>query len=752
MTKRPKNSKKKQVKVKTPTEKTTISTGNITETGHASFAFFQRYAYLVLVVILLLTLAFRYAEPVKDSDLFFHLKYAQYMVDNQTLIPDHSIYSWTPARNDIIYCSWLGSIALYGLYQVGGLPMLFALRYLLLLAAMAIVWGFAWKMKQVSKASTWLILMVYLVASLPGTFLKPELFSLLFLVIVAGLYYSIKAGIWPRFQGRLFLLLPLIFLVWVNTHGVFLFGFVILCVITFGELLNTWFGQRHALDRQAVISLIASTGLSGLAILVTPYGWDYPRQIVENLAAGNAALSTVAAYLSIFDPGIGLTHVAEFWTAMLISMGLCLTVFIYQQRSVDWALLLSNVFLCWISAQFLRTFFLWAPFWAIGMIYLIDRIQWPSWKKTTAFVQTAAFLACLFVSGRAIYETAYRPFFGRYLGFGIGYFNPVQASSFVKAHRPGQKMYNSYNTGGYLLWDLYPEQQVFCDARYFPYRDWYDEYYAFNNGNLPLEAFHDKYPFDFAVVDYQSSQSPILKFLRSGKWRPVFYGTSAMVFVKSDAEFEHEYRKDDRHRFDDVRNLVQARVCFYMAQNLEDLTMARHILDMMKRKFRRHYGAEVILANLTRMQEGIEAFHDGRYAYALAQMEELDFEMTPKIVFTLLQLRNWQCKEFIKKGRLTDALKQLELALELEPLYADALYNAGVLAYQVERQRRAADNSESSSNLPSSILELSDRLNEAKWRRYLERLLKVQPDHRHADIAKQLLEGKGLSGQVPLAL
>ena len=711
----------------------------------------QRHGYLFLAVILLATLAFRYAEPVKDSDLFFHLKYGEYMVEHNTLVPDHSIYSWTPASNDIIYCTWIGNLILYGLYQVGGLPMLFAFRYAVLLGAIGIIWWVACKMKQSKKTTTWLILSVYLLASMSGTYLKPEILSTFYIVLLAGLYFSVKSGLWVKLKGRAFLLMPLIFLAWVNTHGVFVFGLAFLFFITVGELINARVSRSNAFDRPALAYLVVAALLSVLASLLTPYGWKYLSQLAEVLYKGNAALKTVAAYLSIFDDRMLFTHASQFWIGMVVSMGIVLGYYFYQQRSVDWGLLMLNGFLCWISAQFLRTSFFWAPFWALGMIYLISRIHWPQWSFIKPIIQTTIVLGILFLSGRAIYEASLKPFMGRYLGFGIGYFNPVQESEFIKRYKPGKRMYNSYNTGSYLLWDLYPDQKVFCDARYFPYRDWYDEYYAFNNGNTPIDEFHSKYSFDYAVVDYQSSQSPILKFLRSDKWKPVFYGPVAMVFVRTDSEFLHDYRQDSPQRFDDIRNLSQARMGFYMALNLEDPSTAGHILGEMKRRFRRQYGADVILANCSRMQDGIEAYHKGEYAEALVQLEELDFEMTPKIVLTLIRLRNWQCKEYVKQGRLRAALEQLEYLLKLQPYYADALYNAGVIAFQIENQRQS-EAGEVSVTVPSTLLQAANQMNEAKWRGYLKRLLAIQPDHPHARIAKQLLDGEGLSGQVPLAL
>ena len=85
-----------------------------------------------MIILVLICIAVMYAEPIKDGDLWFHMAYARYMIHNHTLIPDHTIYSWTPASGKEIYCAWLSEFVLYTLYQKGGLTLLFIFRYLCL--------------------------------------------------------------------------------------------------------------------------------------------------------------------------------------------------------------------------------------------------------------------------------------------------------------------------------------------------------------------------------------------------------------------------------------------------------------------------------------------------------------------------------------------------------------------------------------------------------------------------------------------
>lgn len=84
----------------------------------------------LIVSLVLLTGVVRLTEPLHDGDLFWHLAYARWMWAHGTLIPDHTVFSWMPTQNHLIYCAWLGQFGLLAVLASLGLYGLFALRYL----------------------------------------------------------------------------------------------------------------------------------------------------------------------------------------------------------------------------------------------------------------------------------------------------------------------------------------------------------------------------------------------------------------------------------------------------------------------------------------------------------------------------------------------------------------------------------------------------------------------------------------------
>ena len=75
---------------------------------------------ILLSIVVLATIVIKYAEPINDGDIWFHLAYGRYLLEHNTLIPDHSIFSWTPTDNSQIYCAWIPEIIFYILNNAGG--------------------------------------------------------------------------------------------------------------------------------------------------------------------------------------------------------------------------------------------------------------------------------------------------------------------------------------------------------------------------------------------------------------------------------------------------------------------------------------------------------------------------------------------------------------------------------------------------------------------------------------------------------
>ena len=102
--------------------------------------------FALLAAVLAVIVAVTLAEPIQDGDLFWHLAYARQIVNDHTLSPDPSIYSWTPTSDAVLYVAWLAELVLYGIWRATGLTGLFVLRFVVAVGSLLFLARYAWRL------------------------------------------------------------------------------------------------------------------------------------------------------------------------------------------------------------------------------------------------------------------------------------------------------------------------------------------------------------------------------------------------------------------------------------------------------------------------------------------------------------------------------------------------------------------------------------------------------------------------------
>jgi len=107
---------------------------------------------------------------------------------------------------------------------------------------------------------------------------------------------------------------------------------------------------------------------------------------------------------------------------------------------------------------------------------------------------------------------------------------PVEAVTFLKQEQPAGPIFNSYNWGGYLIWEL-PEYPVFVDGRTDLYDDAFLREYlslVFAQGNW--EETLDKYGIKLVLIEPQSMMGQLL--VERPGWEQVYLDEMATIFVR----------------------------------------------------------------------------------------------------------------------------------------------------------------------------------------------------------------------------
>jgi hypothetical protein len=668
-----------------------------------------------LGVLVLLTLGIRFAEPVRDGDLWWQMAYGRYLIEHHTLIPDHTVFTWTPADGSAIYCAWLSEIFLYLLYQAGGLPALFAFRYLCLLIFVLAVWLQARRLDVAGHPMTWLICLLGVLMSQSAGYIKPEIFSYVFMTITVLIWWHIKAC--GKTAWRDCYLFPVLMVFWVNSHGGFIFGAAFLFVMGLGEALNGSFSQSEAFPPGVRRHLFIGLFLSGLAIFVTPYGWRYPAYLIPSLLGKTAeGLRVVRAYVSTLDPSVAHYHYRSYlFLAALILLGLMWHKL--KRRRLDWALILTNLTFAFLYTRFLRTTYYWAPIFCLSAVHLLAyRATW-SWPKgrAAAFgLGGAVAVGCVLLGARASFDAVCRPYGPRWFGFGVSYQNPVEEAAFIRTNFSASRLGNDYSGGGYLLWALWPDMKVFMDPRKFPFKGWLDQYSAFHSGRK-VGDFVENFPCEVWCIRYECRKL-ITWFLRSSDWKVAFYGPSAAVFAREDVPLVEEAPQAGQG-IGKIKNITQALFVFTFAVTIHDWDNARIVLASMRECF-----------SCPEDQSHIQAASDwlaGTLAYFRRDYEKaavyLEACRRGRIIQTeslLAKCYNHLTVLAWSKGDDPKALGAARAALAVKPGDPYALFNAGVIEWYLSERLRTQRIPQGSPDVKATDRSAFQR--RAEWRRHLQ--------------------------------
>lgn len=483
--------------------------------------------------VLLLSVLFYYASLDYDYDLWFHLKYGELYLKNQTWDINETIFSWTPVDPDWKYVTWIGSSLLYIVYQAASMQGLYGMMWLIFFVVSGL---FVFYVKSIG--STFDIrhitgLMVIAAAMAPtAVIIKPELFTILFFAFAVFVYFYARSG-----RQNLFLAYPVLFLVWVNTHGGFIFGLFFISLILSGELFNYFLLKKDALPKSSLKRLSAAVVLSYLAILINPHGITYHSALLRYLFADTyiGVAKQLYAYSDLwqllFADVRAYRPMVSAWSMMgMLALFLVALVHVYgKTRHFNLTLLVTNLAFFFIGMNMARASIFFPLLWIFSIVSLFKR---PYSVETGKISLPAALLVLVCLSG--IFFNYYAAYSSRsWFGSRMEEFIPAKETKFIQENSLPGPVLNDYLIGGYMLWSMYPEYKVFIDPRYGPYvntvlPDWLN--IKIDLSPEGLQRFTSKYPFRVALIGLEEIDI-ISWLLRSPEWKLAYFDKAAVVIV-----------------------------------------------------------------------------------------------------------------------------------------------------------------------------------------------------------------------------
>jgi hypothetical protein len=456
--------------------------------------------------------------PLPPNDFWWHLKIGE-LIHTTGHIPTSNIFAWTlPADAPFTYGAWLGEYLLYRLYQWGGLSLVILTRTLLAVGTFALV-GYegqrrtgSWRLAALGVAFAGLM-------SLNNLIVRPQIWSWLPFMIFYILLSRYAEGKMSRFW---LLLCPVWMVFWVNAHGAFVLGPVLLGIFLVGEALRSLLHLEAALPWKEIGWLGIILLLSLAATSVNPqfvgiYGY------VVNMMTDAPSQGLVVEWQSPTPNGIANT---VFFVSILAVL-LALAYSRYRLMPTSALLLVGFLWLAWTGQRYVVWYGL------IAMPLLVDILSALIPKRYTMAPSPRNWLNLLLALLLLAPVIAVQPWFVESLPLPETYWSrvwrsvevgslldrntPVAATQYLREH-PGGQIFNEMGYGSYLIWAV-PDQKVFIDPRVelYPLEMWKD-YIKITNGVRSLELL-TAYGADRVLLDRERQEELTRVLASSTKWQ-----------------------------------------------------------------------------------------------------------------------------------------------------------------------------------------------------------------------------------------
>lgn len=486
---------------------------------------------IIIISFLLVFYLFLLAQPINFStaDLGRHLKNGEIFFQ-KFQIPDTNLYSYTYPEQSFVNHHWGSGVIFYLVYSVFGFAGISIFFIIISLVTFAVFFHVAWQ-KSFWAVAIWAVISLPVMAS--RVEIRPEVFSYL----LAGIFFWI---LWNYQQDKIpkkaLFLLPILTVLWVNLHIYFFLGGVFILIFL---LENTW--QKLVYKNKEALLKIKSLGivflLLGVAVLINPNGITgalYPLKIFEDYGYRLFENQSVFFIEKLFS------YPPELYFKILFGISFLSWIFVFfrvvkKKAQFNLGLFLLWVFFAYLSWRAVRNFTIFGYFaFAISSINFADlsAVEIPSRYKKYAPV----FLFIFVLAG----ITSLNPEFWKTrqnIGFGLQ--KGVQdGAEYFKNRGLRGPIFNNYDVGGYLVYNLYPQERVFVDNRpeAYPASFFQETYVPMQENEEKWQEINKKYNFQ-TIFFWRNDLTPWgQKFLSQRvvdpTWTMVFADSYHLIFTK----------------------------------------------------------------------------------------------------------------------------------------------------------------------------------------------------------------------------
>jgi tetratricopeptide (TPR) repeat protein len=507
---------------------------------------FSRFARLALAILALTYALAAGLRTVGDLDLGWQLATGRWIVQHRH-IPLTDVFSYTAAGKEWIYPA-LSQLLLYLGYVFGGYALLSWA------SAAACVCTIALLLRRCSFVGAALaIVSVPLIAACTAT--RAAMFSaVMFAAFVNVLWHYHQSGRGPLWA------LPFLMCVWVNLHLGFIAGLAMCGAYLALELNDAVIPSRRS---TALLRLQRGTPwliATGIATLLNPWGW----RIYVALARQRDILQTHSKWIwewmglrltpGALSEALGWREPKSALLWLILAATVAFVMCLVMQRLVA-AVILASAIYAVIHAIRLEGSFASVVV-VIGGSVLADALDTVPARRVTErlkisarYKAVAAVTMILALGSFVAIRTSDLVTNHFYLrtpqefstfGVGLSSWYPEKAAAFLLKKRLPPNVFNDFNLGGFVTWELAPEYADYIDGRSVPFggtlllRNIDLLTQSLDSADWATEADTRKINTIIVSLDFQAGIAlrALKNYCDARRWRPVFLDGSGAVFLR----------------------------------------------------------------------------------------------------------------------------------------------------------------------------------------------------------------------------
>jgi len=476
------------------------------DTGRGNFFPFSFLWFSLIALEISLLAPLRIAE----ADIWFHLRNAQELLTRHAFLRA-DFYTYTTAGSPLVNFEWLSELPYYFAFQAWGQRGLLAVQLVLLWLIFAGVYYLA--LRRGANFGEAALLTMFGVAMGSYDFAPRMLhfgwLCFIVMLLVLERFQRTGKGLWG---------LPLLFVVWINLHGSWVFGLVVMGIYIVSGLVEGQWGvvEAERWPPPQLRKLLLTFAACVAALFVNPYGYKQVLYPFDLLFRQKINLDNMGEWQSVnFHSGWGKL-------AMIMIVGMLAAAWFSRK---PWKLrdILLGVFAVWAALNHLR-FLMFAAIILVPILAPRLRLFPPydaqkdkPWLNLAISATIAAIIVVSYPSAAGLQGH-------------IDSLFPRDAVHFMLQRQITGRLFNWYDYGGYI--EFYaPEIKTFSDGRtdIFVYNGILDDYIKINSLEQPIELL-DKYKIDYVLFPVNHRVGYVLE--HSPEWRTIYEDKVAKLYQR----------------------------------------------------------------------------------------------------------------------------------------------------------------------------------------------------------------------------